>query len=431
MDTVVRRYKPAPGALDNPLKGWCTYSDADLFLPYSMVFRYVSWRELEPREGEYAFDKWERTAWDNDPKAKNKHIVFRVYLDYPGLPLGVPDWVKASGVKMTPYSTNELEGYAPGAAKGESPDYANLLLVAALEKLIAALGKRYDTDPRVAFIQIGLLGFWGEWHTWPSEKLFAPDATQKRVVDAYKKAFPHKKLMARYATGYVGQQAWMGFHDDYFPDDTGTEKDYYFLRGMTQAGRTENYRAAPVGGEMVPHAADKWVGTDAGYARTKAMIRAAHFSWVGPYSPAMERRAGTDAAFRARCAELVRLMGYDFRLAELVLPATIRRGEPFALTLHGVNLGVAPFYYPWKVALALLAPDDTACEIAVLARTDIRAWQPGAFSITDTARFAANPAGLRLAVGILDPHTNLPAIRFANTIAITRSGWHVLTPANR
>ena len=92
----------------------------------------------------------------------------------------------------------------------------------------------------------------------------------------------------RYAKNYPGKQNWLGFHDDYFPEDTGMEKDYYFLRGMKEAGRLENWRVAPIGGEMIPRAADDWVGSSDGFSRTKAMIKAAHFSWVGPYSPAME-----------------------------------------------------------------------------------------------------------------------------------------------
>ncbi|MBC8141968.1 MAG: DUF4832 domain-containing protein [Armatimonadetes bacterium] len=426
MDSVIYRLLPAPGALDNPLKGWCSYTNTDQYLSYAMAFRYTSWRDLEPTEGDFRFAAWEKKSWD-DAKTRGKHIVLRVYLDYPGLPNGVPAWLLAKGVKTTPYTDN-MEGYTPGAAKGESPDYNNPVMVAALEKLIAAMGKRYDKHPQVAFVQVGLLGFWGEWHTYPRTELFASSATQKRVIDAYRRAFPNKKLMARYATGYLGKQPWLGFHDDYFPEDTGTEKDWYFLRGMKESGRLGNWRVAPVGGEMIPSGADKWVGTDAGLARTEAMIRAAHFSWIGPYSPAQEKRAQTDAAFRARCEALVRLMGYSFCLTELTLPRTIRQNEPFALALAGKNEGVAPFYYPWQVKVALLAADGAVVETVPLPRTDSRTWQPGAFRVSEAVRFATKPGAYRLAIGIIDPLTKSPAIRFANKITATTTGWQTIAP---
>jgi hypothetical protein len=418
-DAVVT-FAPAPGPLDNPLKGWCTYTDAGpIRQPYSMVYRYVSWRELEPREGDYRFAEWEKRAWEEEA-SRGRHVVFRVYVDYPSQPSGLPEWLRAKGVGVTRYTD---EG------GGESPDYAYPALVAGMERLIAALGARYDRNPRVAFVQIGLLGFWGEWHTYPRENLFAPEATQRRVIDAYRAAFPNKKLMARYARGYPGRQPWLGYHDDFFPDDTGDEQDWYFLHGIRAAGRSENWRRAAIGGEMIPQAGNnalKWIGTDAGFARTLAMTEAAHFSWVGPYSPALE--APPSPEYTRRCERLVRRMGYQFRLKTLRHPASVRRGDPLPLVLEGVNEGVAPFYYPWPVEAALLDAAGKVVARSPLAKTDVRTWQPGPFTLRDTARFPATlPTGrYRFALGIADSWTGRPAVRFANKIG-ERDGWAVVS----
>ena len=49
---LVARPIAALGPLDNPLKGYCLYTNAGkIHRPYSMVFQYVSWKELEPVEG--------------------------------------------------------------------------------------------------------------------------------------------------------------------------------------------------------------------------------------------------------------------------------------------------------------------------------------------------------------------------------------------
>ncbi len=213
MGDKVVMFEGAPGPLDNPPKGWCVYADPAIRQPYAMTFQYVSWKESEPREGECRFAEWERKAWDA-PGAKGKRVVLRVWIDYPSLPSGLPDWAKEKGVTTTRYVE---EG------GGESPDYAHPVLRTGLERLIRAMGARYDKNERVAFIQMGLLDHWGEWHTYTHPEFFASDAVQKQVVDAFGRAFPHKKLMARYAKGYVGKQAWIGFHDDFFPDDTGYE----------------------------------------------------------------------------------------------------------------------------------------------------------------------------------------------------------------
>ena len=56
-----------------------------------------------------------------------------------------------------------------------SPDYSDPRLVTALEAFITALGRRYDGDPRIGFITLGLIGFWGEWHTWPYDGWTQPE----------------------------------------------------------------------------------------------------------------------------------------------------------------------------------------------------------------------------------------------------------------
>jgi len=147
-EDVIVRLPPSEGPLNNPLKGWCPYPNAGTIRqPYSMVFQYISWRELEPTEGDFRFEEWEN-SWDGKA-SKDKHVIFRVYVDYPKKPSGLPDWLRAAGVKETDYK--EYGG-------GQSPDYDDPRMIAGMERLIEALGKRYNDHPRIAFIQLGLLG---------------------------------------------------------------------------------------------------------------------------------------------------------------------------------------------------------------------------------------------------------------------------------
>ncbi len=91
----ITRPASSSGPLDNPLKGYCLYTTAGkIHRPYSMVFQYVSWKELEPVEGRYAFEGWEKRKWSH-PRASGKHVVLRVYVDYPSKSSGVPDWLRA------------------------------------------------------------------------------------------------------------------------------------------------------------------------------------------------------------------------------------------------------------------------------------------------------------------------------------------------
>ncbi len=408
---VVVHPEPAPGPLDNPLKGWCPYTNANpIKLPYSMVFLYAPWRELEPEEGRFAFEKWERTAW-SVPVAHGKHVVLRIFIDYPGRPSGLPDWLK-NEVKLTHYDDH---------GGGLAPDYDNPRMVAAMERLIAAMGTLYDKHARVAFVQLGLLGFWGEWHTYPRPALYAKPATERRIIDAYRRAFPNKILMARYARDHAAAQPWLGFHDDMFPEDTDNGQAWSFLSGIRKSARDVNWKRAAVGGEMVPHQARKWLGPK--FDETLRVTELAHFTWVGPYCPALDQTDSPD--FRKAAESLVRRMGYQFRLTEIRHPAEIPAGGNLSIAITGMNDGVAPFYYAWPVELALI-DESNKLTARIPLRCDIRTWQPGRFELKADVVVKADPGRFKLALGIIDPWTNQPAIRFANNLPI-RKGWTVLS----
>ena len=410
-EDLIVRPQSAPGPLDNPLKGWCPYPVDGIAQPYSMVYLYIPWSELEPEPGRYAFDEWERKGW-NVPAAKDKHIVFRVYVDYPTRPSGLPAWLRSAGVKETAYEAH---------GGGKSPDYDDPRVVAGMERLIEALGRRYDSNPRVAFVQLGLLGFWGEWHTYPVERLKPSLATERRVIEAYHKAFPHKILMGRVARDDLGRQPWVGFHDDMFPEDTDNGQDWSFLATIRSAGRSDNWKTAAIGGEMEPFAAKRWLGE--GFPRTLDRLESAHFTWVGPYGPALERTTNPD--YRTRAEALVRRMGYQYRLVEIRHPRSIGRERRGKVSIRAENEGVAPFYYPWKVELALL--DDSGKPIEVVPTdADPRKWLPGPFRI-DADLPIRSPAGrYRLAIGIRDPWLDRPSVGFANQLD-RKEGWTILS----
>jgi len=378
-----------------------------------MAFFNVSWRELEPTSGDYRFATWESQKW-NAPQAQGKHIVMRLYLDYPDLPTGIPQWIIDRGAAMRPYDTS--------IGRGLAPDYDDPRLLNPLLSFIQAFGARYNRNPRVAFVQLGMLGFWGEWHTWPVEHLFPSEATQRAVVNAYRQAFPDKILLARYPYPATSTP-WLGYHDDMFPADTdywnGEGEEWYFLPKLRQAGREGNWRIAAIGGEMVPNQGRHYLSTE--WARTLEMTRRAHLSWLGPYAPILETDLSASELENART--LVRTMGYQYRL--LQARWSIRQSR-LRLEVRGVNEGVAPFYYPWQVRLALIRrTDGSVVHGAPLTNVDIRTWQPGPFNFRAELSLSVPRNVYHLALGIIDPWRNRPAIKFANRLQVI-NGWNVL-----
>ncbi|HEY0868041.1 MAG TPA: DUF4832 domain-containing protein [Fimbriimonas sp.] len=407
-------FAPGPGPLDNPLKGYAAYSGPTFkhTAPVSMAYTYAFWSDLEPKEGQYVFKDWEQENWET-PLAKGKHLVFRLTLDYPNRPPALPKWLIDKGVKMTPYDQH---------GGGLSPDYESPILQRHLLKLIDAAGKRYNSNPRVAFVQLGILGHWGEWHTYPVDSLFASPKTQRWVVDAMHRAFPNKHIMARNAAYESVRLPWIGFHDDMIPEDTLGPEPWSFRSALRTGGRLDNWKVAPTGGEMVPGAAKRYLGED--WPTLVKAVEEMHFSWIGPYAPAIE--TPPDAIFNQRMHDLIRKLGYEYRLTRLRAPQSLRAGSRLSLRLEGVNQGVAPFYYPWKVRFALLDKSGKPVQ-AWTANTDIRKWLPGPFALRSAAKVAVPPGTYRLAIGILDPYKGKPNIAFANRLERV-GGYTVLAP---
>jgi len=124
--------------------------------------------------------------------SRGKRSIMRFYMDYPQ-PEGsyvshTPPFLKNApyNLQMTEWNSTALN------VVGLSPDYSDEHLKTALSKFVTALGDRYDGDLRVGFVQVGLLGFWGEWHTWTEDSAthsWIPDATKVALIDAFDNAF--------------------------------------------------------------------------------------------------------------------------------------------------------------------------------------------------------------------------------------------------
>ena len=148
-----------------------------------------------------------------------------------------------------------------------------------------------------------------------------------------------------------------------------------------------------------------------------------HFTWVGPYCPALEQQP--DREFTDRAATLVRKMGYQFAIKELRHSATVATGDTLTSSLIGENMGVAPFYYCWQAELGLLDQQGNLVEKLPL-DWDVRKWLSGKFQVKAAPPVTAKPGSYQLAVGILDPWTDRPAIQFANELP-RQDGWTIVS----
>jgi hypothetical protein len=332
---------------NNPLKGFMPYTGSYATFPYSMEWSYLPLRSL--MTGPTNFD-W--SSLDNllsTDATRGHQTVFRVYLDYPTQPTGIPQYLLDDGLATYSYDDYDNDGISV------CPDYSNALLQVALTNFIAALGARYDGDPRIGFITVGLLGFWGEWHTYPHTNWFASVTVQNEVLTAYGLAFSKTKLLVRWPSGTNPSSRLIGYHDDSFAYETIDPPSYMFLGLLKAAGETNKWMTQPIGGEVYPpEQLCMWEATQTncvpqGQAFSNC-VALTHASWMlnqGVFDP------GFAGAQQALALAGSKSLGYELYVSnDVILDATL--SGPLNVALQIANTGVAPFYYDWPVLLGAL-----------------------------------------------------------------------------
>jgi hypothetical protein len=189
-------YAPAP--VDNPLKGLVPYQgDKRSMFPHSLEFNYLPFSAVVKGYDRFDWQPLEKML--DDISSRGHQAVFRIYLEYPDKKDVIPQFLIKDGLKVHKYLNTNTQPQPP--ARMETPDYQDKQLRRSIKAMIAALGKKYDGDPRVGFITAGLLGTWGEWHTYPHDELFANKTVQNEVMDAYTAAFKVTPVLLRYPIG--------------------------------------------------------------------------------------------------------------------------------------------------------------------------------------------------------------------------------------
>ncbi len=432
-----------PAAIDNPLKGLVPYAgDNREKFPHSMEFSYVPLGELMSGMTTFNWEPLEDLL--NDVASRGHQAVFRVWMVYPGKDNGIPSFLIKEGLKVTTWLNDNTAPFPP--QKVQTPDYNDPRLREALKKFIAAMGEKYDGDPRVGFITAGLLGTWGEWHEYPREHLFASKDTQAEVLDAYSAAFRITPVLLRYPAGddhrtdTKNADRPFGYHDDSFAWatlDTGRKADDWFYMQLLKAAGPEamlKWKTHPIGGEIRPELWGKIFDDKVSHKQAQNFeqcVQQTHASWLMDTGMVEKKQSATRITNASRA---VQRMGYEFH----VMQATVsREADKVRLTVQLRNTGVAPFYYDWKIVVAAIDRSDTVIKewptewtiAGLLPGESPRTWQ----LLLKTSEI---PEGCDLlAFRVVNPLSNGMPLRFANTAQRQQSdSWfrigNLISPLN-
>ena len=425
-------YAPAPA--DNPLKGFVPYAGQGRAFPHSLEFDYLPLASLMTGPTTFNWAPMEHLL--DGIASRGCQAVFRVYLEYPRKPSGVPEYLVQAGVNLRAWTNTNTQPFPP--ALDHTPDYEDLRLRAALTNFIAALGARYDGDARIGFITAGLLGTWGEWHCYPHSEWFASKAVQTEVMDAYAAAFRKTPVLLRYPAGdddYAhapNGRSSFGYHDDSFAWatlDTGLKnEDWFYLALLRKAGPAaqERWRTAPIGGEIRP---ERWPclwkqeGCKEGQDFARC-VSETHATWLMDSSTT---RPLTPEE-RERALAAARSLGYEL---QVVKATAALKGRALEVSVTLANRGVAPFYAGWPVRLLAVGStgDESVAELPFALKTLLPAATATQSATLDLATFASGEITLLLCIP--HPLKGGKPLRFANVGQDRdRTGWLTLGRMN-
>ncbi len=318
----------------------------------SVVYIRILWKEFEPVEGEYNYAFIEdilQKAREND-----QTVMFRLMQHSTRESDDVPDWLKTK---------IECPARPKGKRVKECPSDPKFLEY--FGNAVRAFGKRFDSDPTLAFMDISLPGSWGEGS---HVDLFTKEELEKSV-DIYTEVFRNTHLIGQadvpWLVYYSNEKAPIGWRADCIGHPSST------------------YISLP---PKVERMGDIW---------KKGHISFESYWWLGEW-----QRKGWDldkiietllswhvSTFNAKSLpipfewkdkidEWVAKMGYHFVIDEVETQASVKRGEKLTVSLVVDNVGVAPIYH--KLPLYIRLKNENYTE-TFETNVDIRQWIEGKY----------------------------------------------------
>lgn len=434
----------APRATDellaNPGIGWETFGmprDRDPHLPdwipSTIAYYRWNWRQLEPRPSELDTGLIDRTLVAC--RAAGQKLAMRVMCCSPtkGRPYH-PAWLgEVGGRELT-------VDYGEPTNEVTIPDFDDKVVLERHLDLIRRLGARYDGHPDLDRVDIGSIGWWGEWHLSRCKRATLPAAARrKQVVDAYLAAFRKTPLVmlinGESATAYTARHG-AGWRADSLGDLGSFSPTWNHMQhrypALIRTHKLEDaWKRGPIAFEP-PHDIAEFV--------TRGWPLRTIFNYAlalhGSSFSGKSAKLPDDPRLREELERFLRRLGYRFVLEEVAHPSQATPGARLAVQSRFRNVGSAPCYRPYRLAYRLA--DAAGKRHVVVGATTVRDWLPGSvppfldtfakdgkeppdlppgppMTVNDAIELPQDmaPGECALAVGIVGIENEMPAVRLA------------------
>jgi hypothetical protein len=380
------------------------YDVAPGYLPTTLACCKWFWETLEPDEGRFDWSMVDGALRTADERGQ----TLLVHL----MPHGswrepkVPGWYRAK------YRTVEKVTHQ-GQSPCNVPLYDSPEFLDHWGRVITEFGRRFDGDPRLESMDMSFIGPWGEGAGECSEEAI------DRMAGIYRKAHRKTPLVAMIA-GYkmkAGIRAGMGWRCACFGDlgifenphlDKALWWNHHFdcyPQEVVASGATDAWKHAPVHFETCGVPMDYFnKGFDLDLIFQQGLKF--HGSVLMPKSTALPE------PWMDRLAQFCNDLGYRFVLRQFKFDSRAKQGTSFDWWAWVENVGVAPIYRRYTLAVRLTQGNRTHIHHSPV---DIRAWLPGDACLHENVRLPAEfqPGSVMLHAAFVDAATNATKVRFA------------------
>ena len=446
---VTVRPEPTDELLANPGIGWQTFNrssaqDKNLpgWIPSTIYYARWGWSAVEPRPG--AIDTKLIDGALQQARAAGQKLAFRIMCCTPDKTRSYgPAWIRAVGGRVLVADRSGVEGI-------EVVDLDDPIVLERHLDLIRRLGERYDGNPDLDHVDLGSVGWYGEWHMSHSRVAKMPTVENcLKVVDAYLAAFKRTPLImllnAEQCAAYAIRRG-TGWRADSLGDlgrfsATWNHMKVAYPVWYRKAQAQDAWKTAPIAFEPPDEVAD--------YIKRGWPLRYIFnygLALHGSHYNGKSGRLPQEPQFQEELKRFLRRLGYRFVLNELRHAAQARAGTMMEISTQWQNVGSAPCYKPYRVAYCL--SDGKGFQRVFAGSVTVNQWMPGSIEVF-TEEFLQNPKELppgpvqqlsetitlpadlkpgdyTLALGIIGESGEVPVVRLGIQ-GRAKDGWYPLS----
>lgn len=403
--------------LNNPGVGFAPWADSETTLnsKTSLVYIDLSWKEWEPKEGQYDYQNFEKKNFIDEYKKQGRQAVFRFYMDYPSEEshMDIPDWL---------YQKINKEGtwYNTTYGKGFSPNYNNEVLISYHKKAIEAFAQKYANEDFFLYIELGSLGHWGEWHVNHEEGVEKlPDyETRKRYIAPYTDNIKNSKFLMRYSVA-ESKDFNCGLYNDMTGDIEDTE---YWFEGMKgeevweQSGKNElvnnvdTWKNLPIGGEFASSYSNEYFISNH-LDITLLLLKKSHQSFIGPKIIFDENNS---KSYSKQKEEILKALGHRLYVKKAIIEKENK--DILNVSLDMGNSGNAPIYTDVNLALYLCDESGKIINKVVDSDFDLKSILPDTVKTTSlniNTDLLVEKQKYNLCIGLVNENDGEPGIEMA------------------